>query len=210
VLGGLAAAWTDHGRFATSDLLLAVDPDVFSRFLLTAGDVRGGKPRQGGAALATNGLGAFLGFFSRALRVRDFMLGRENCRAFLMDEFVLHRDNPLFRGLADRHPGVAEDFRPGGGGADAGRRPEWLPVVPVVPPLRAPQPVPAWPVGAVDPEALRSAIEKRAGLVLRRLLENNGIEVPFEDLVLDVLLDAKLADAAERQIRKAIAEEGLG
>jgi Patatin-like phospholipase len=203
VLGGLASAWVDHGRFATSDLLLAVEPDVFSRFLLTANDNRNGKPRHGGAALATNGLGAFIGFFSRKLRVHDFMLGRENCRSFLMNELVLHKDNPLFRGFADRHPDVTRNLRPTDMGSD------WLPIIPVVPPLRVPQPVPAWPVGAVDPAPLHKSIENRLGLVLRRLLENNNIEIPFEHLLINTLIDTKLADAVEKQIKKAVADEGL-
>ncbi|HYZ61135.1 MAG TPA: patatin-like phospholipase family protein [Acetobacteraceae bacterium] len=203
VLGGLASAWTDHGRFSTSDLLLAVEPDVFSRFLLTANAIRDGQERHGGEALATNGLGAFLGFFGRQLRVHDYMLGRENCRAFLMNEFILHKDNPLFRGLVERQPGVAADYQPGG------RSPDWLPIIPVVPPLRALLPVPAWPAGSIHPKTFHDAIERRAGLVLKRLLENNGISIPFESLLVDTLIDNKLADAAEEQITNAVNEDGL-
>ena len=82
VLGGLAAAWTDRGRVSAADLLLALEPSVFSRFLLTARREREGKPRHGAAALATAGMGGFLGFLHRDLRIHDYMMGRENCRLF--------------------------------------------------------------------------------------------------------------------------------
>ena len=204
VLGGLISAWTDHGRLATSDLLLAVQPEVFSRFLLTASSDRGGERRHGGAALASSGLGAFLGFLRRELRAHDFMLGRENCRLFLMNQFVLHKDNPVMRGFAARHPGVASEFQPGE------RGPDWVPVVPVAEHLRAKQIVPAWPAGALDPATLEHGIEARAGQVLRRLLEHHDLDIPLDKLVIDWLFARKLANVAEAQIRGALSKAGLG
>jgi hypothetical protein len=143
-----------------------------------------------------------MGFLSRQLRARDYLLGRDNCQKFLMDEFNLDQDNPLFRGLASRCPGVAEEYRPR-------NKSTRLTVIPVVPPLRVAQPVPEWPVNAVHPETLRSAIATRSGLVLQGLLENNGIDIPFERFLIDTLLDGKIADAVERQVGKAITKEGL-
>ncbi len=203
VLGGLISAWTDHGRLATSDLLLAVQPEVFSRFLLTASSDRGGERRHGGAALASSGLGAFLGFLKRELRAHDFMLGRENCRNFLMNQLVLHKSNPVMRGFAARHPGVASEFQPGGRGSD------WVCVVPVAEHLRAEQQVPAWPSGALDPATLESGIEARAGQVLRRLLEYHHLDIPLDKLVIDWLFARKLADVAETQIRGALTAADL-
>ncbi|GAA0599009.1 hypothetical protein GCM10009416_41470 [Craurococcus roseus] len=203
VLGGLAAAWMDQGRFATSDLLLALDPDVSSRFLLTARRERDGKQRHGGAALATGGMGAFLGFFGRELRVHDYLMGRENCRYFLMHDFVLHEDNPVFRGFAARHPGVAEEYRPCPGHGD------WLPIVPVAEHLRVPRLLPPWPRAAVDPANLSEPLEERFGLLLRRLLDHHGVDIPLDGLLVDWIAARKLARAMEARLREALESGAL-
>jgi hypothetical protein len=203
VLGGLAAAWTDQGRFSTSDLLLALEPGVSSRFLLTARRERDGKPRHGAAALATAGMGAFLGFLHRELRVHDYMMGRENCRSFLMREFVLHEDNPVFRGFAARHPGVAAEFRP-----CPGQR-GWLPVVPVAEHLRVPRLLPDWPRGALASGSLVEPMEERFGLLLRRLLDHNGIDLPLDGLLVDWIAARKLAGMANVQVREALKDGAL-
>lgn len=204
VLAGLVAAWTDQGRFSTSDLLLALEPGVSSRFLLTARRERDGRPRHGAPALATGGMGAFLGFLCRDLRVHDYMMGRENCRSFLTREFVLHEDNPVFRGFASRHPGVAEEYRPqpGQGG--------WLPVVPVAEHLRVPRLLPDWPRGALDPSRLTAPAQERLGLLLRRLLDHHGFDIPLDGLLVDWLAARKLAGAAEARVRTALREARLG
>ena len=203
-LGGLAAAWMDQGRFSTSDLLLALDPGVFSRFLLTARRERDGKQRHGRAALATGGMGAFLGFFGRELRAHDYLMGRENCRYFLMHEFVLHEDNPVFRGFAARHPGVAEEYRPSPG--ERG----WLPVIPIAEHLRVPRLLPPWPRGAVDPARLAEPMEERFGLLLRRLLDHHGVDIPLDGLLVDWIAARKLARAAENRLRGALDDGALG
>jgi hypothetical protein len=197
VLGGLAAAWTDRGRVSAADLLLALEPSVFSRFLLTARREREGKPRHGAAALATAGMGGFLGFLHRDLRIHDYMMGRENCRYFLMHEFVLHEDNPVFRGFASRHPAAAEEYRPHPG------QPGWLPIVPVAEHLRVPRLLPDWPRRALDPGSLAGPVQDRFALLLRRLLDHHGLDVPLGAA-------RKLAGAAEAEIRKAMASGGLG
>ena len=200
VLGGLAAAWTDQGRFSTPDLLLALAPGVCSRFLLTARRERDGEPRHGSAALATAGMGGFLGFLRRELRVHDYMMGRENCRYFLMHEFALHEDNPVFRGFASRHPGVAEEYRP-----HPGRR-GWLPIVPVAEHLRVPRLLPDWPRGALDPGRLAGPMEGRFEVLLRRLLEHNGLD----GLPADRTAARGLAGVAEAQVRGASERAALG
>jgi hypothetical protein len=204
VLGGLAAAWTDQGRFSASDLLLALEPGVASRFLLTARREREGKPRHGAAALATAGMGAFLGFLCRELRVHDYMMGRENCRSFLMGGFVLHEDNPVFRGFASRHPDVAEEFRPRPG--ERG----WLPVVPVAEHLRVPRLLPEWPRGALDPGDLAGPMAERFGPLLRRLLEHNRLDIPLDGPLVDRIAARGLAGAVEAQVRRALHKDALG
>jgi predicted acylesterase/phospholipase RssA len=148
VAGGTIGALIAHGRYATSDLLLALDGKVGSRFLLTAGRRRTlpGLPeahRQawGEAALATAGLGAFLGFIDRRLRVHDYLLGRSNALGWMRRHFTLPAGNPLFAGFGATPE--AAPFLVGGR----------LPVIPVVPGPAAAQP--AWPVPGADLDDLQ-------------------------------------------------------
>ncbi len=195
--GDPATAWTDQGRLTAADLPLALEPGVCSRFLLTARRERDGKPRHGAAALA--GMGGFLGFFGRELRVHDYMTGRENCRHFLMHEFALPEDNPVFRGFASRHPDAAEEYRP-----HPGRR-GWLPIVPVAEHLRVPRLLPEWPRGALDPDRLAAPMGARLGALLRRLLERDGLD----GTSVDRTAARGLASGAEARVREASGRAAL-
>eukprot|EP00657_Telonema_sp_P-1_P009203 TRINITY_DN3381_c0_g1_i1.p1 TRINITY_DN3381_c0_g1~~TRINITY_DN3381_c0_g1_i1.p1 ORF type:complete len:171 (+),score=44.82 TRINITY_DN3381_c0_g1_i1:115-627(+) len=102
--GAVAGAMIGQSRYATADLLMMADEDVFSRYLVTP--VRGAF--QGDVALATAGLAGFAGFFEESYRHHDFMLGRENCRTFLEKEFALDAENPIFLSLIH----ISEPTRP--------------------------------------------------------------------------------------------------
>jgi hypothetical protein len=161
VAGGTLGALIAHGRFATSDLLLALDPMVGSRFLLTAGRQRTqpGLPsdqRQawGEAALTTAGLGAFLGFIDRRLRVHDYLLGRSNALGWIERHFTLPEGNPLFAGFAGT-PAATRYLRNGR-----------LPVIPAVPRLGALPAQPPWPAPAVDLDRLEVRAAKRLAAVV--------------------------------------------
>jgi hypothetical protein len=53
-------------------------------------------------------------------------------------------------------------------------------------------------------------MEERFGLLLRRLLEHNGIDVPLDGLLVDWIAARKLAGAAEAQVRRALGSGALG
>ncbi|MBD0275521.1 MAG: hypothetical protein ICV73_26770, partial [Acetobacteraceae bacterium] len=161
---------------------------------------RDGKPRHGAAALATAEMGGFLGFLRRELRAHDYMMGRENCRSFLMHDFALREDNPVFRGFASRHPGVAEEYRPHPGQSG------WLPIVPVAEHLRVPRLMPEWPRGALDPDLLATPMEGRFGPLLLRLLERGGVG----GASVDAAAAGGLAGTAEVQVREALERAALG
>jgi putative MFS transporter len=78
-LFNIRAVSMQQTRYDTSDLVLAADPSVFSRFMISA--QRDGL--TGAKAIATGGLGAFIGFASRAFLRHDYLLGRANCQALL-------------------------------------------------------------------------------------------------------------------------------
>jgi hypothetical protein len=109
----------------------------------------------------------------------------------------------VFRGFAARHPGVADEYRP-----RPGRR-GWLPVVPVAEHLRVPRLLPDWPRGALASGSLVEPMEERVGLLLRRLLDHNGIDLPLDGLLVDWIAARKLAGMANVQVRKALKDGAL-
>jgi hypothetical protein len=140
----------DQPRFEQIDLTLALAGDVYSRFMIAPA-----RPEaKGSKALASGGLGSFLGFLNIAYRHHDYMLGRANCQAFLRDWFVLPStrtasgaapnpgDNPLFDGW----PQAALDdaaYR-----SSSPHRAGHRQIVPLMPKVRASEPLPAWPKNA--------------------------------------------------------------
>jgi hypothetical protein len=146
-LGAVATTLTQQTRYDTADLLMAGDERVFSRFMLTPTRAN----LTGEDAIASGGLGAFIGFACPAFMRFDYLLGRQNCQRFLRETFVLSEDNPVFKdwSTADR-----QAFR---GAAGAGK----LPIIPLVGDVAVDETLDPWPKGKLDPERYRDAIEAR-------------------------------------------------
>ena len=92
ILRALIPAWKNQARFKLSELVLALDPDIGSRFMISP--VRDGRP----FTIASGTLGGFGGFFARQFRDHDFQLGRRNCQAFLRRYFALPQGSQIFAG----------------------------------------------------------------------------------------------------------------
>jgi hypothetical protein len=146
-LGAVATTLTQQTRYDTADLLMAGDDKVFSRFMLTP--TRGNL--TGEDAIASGGLGAFIGFACPAFMRFDYLLGRQNCQKFLRETFVLAEDNPVFK---DWKPDDKTAFR---GAAGAGM----LPIIPLVGDAAVDEALDPWPKGKLDPEQYRNPIEAR-------------------------------------------------
>ncbi len=160
-LAGLAGAWKNQARFSTADLLLALDETVASRYLLTAQRQRAnGQELHGSDALATAGMGAFLGFVERRYRVHDYLLGRRNMFNFLLHDFALPAANPVF-----------------GGAGGAGPRP----IVPLMPALGGAPAQPAWPMLDPDGLGLEGPIAQRLTAVAGKLADL--VDLPCSGLV---------------------------
>lgn len=81
-----------QARFKPSELFLAQDDDVGSRFVIAPARKKtfdDGRRRHVEPAIASGILGAFGGFLARAFRAHDYALGRRNCQRFLTHHFVL-------------------------------------------------------------------------------------------------------------------------
>jgi hypothetical protein len=93
IISALLPSLIDQARFKPSELVLAADPTVGSRYLIF--------PKRYGTdgktlepyGIASGLLGGFGGFVSRAFRDHDFQLGRRNCQQFLKATFALPATN---------------------------------------------------------------------------------------------------------------------
>jgi hypothetical protein len=149
LLGSLVSTFTQQTRYDSHDLLLAADPNVFSRFMVVP--QRDGK--TGGDAIAANGLGAFIGFACPAFMRHDFLLGRKNCQDFLRSQFVLHEDNPVFAGAwtaaqKQQHQVLVDGQ-------------VHLPLIPLLGDAAIPETQAAWPKHQLNPDSYHEAIEAR-------------------------------------------------
>jgi hypothetical protein len=148
-LGSLFSTVTEQTRYDSRDLLLAADGRVFSRFMLTPHK----GSASGGDAIASAGLGAFLGFACADFMRYDYLLGRQNCRDFLAREFVLAEGNPLFGTNRDRK--FAAEAPPG-----------FLSIIPLTGSAAEPQFLDEPPVGKLDPDRYYHLIEARYRAIL--------------------------------------------
>jgi predicted acylesterase/phospholipase RssA len=146
-LSAIATTLTQQTRYDTADLLMAADANVFSRFMLspTRGTLTGEE------AIASGGLGAFIGFACPAFMRFDYLLGRQNCQRFLRKTFVLDQANKVFK---DWSADDKTNFR---GTADPGM----LPIIPLIDDAAVDETMDPWPKGKLDPEQYRNQIEQR-------------------------------------------------
>jgi hypothetical protein len=155
----VTTALTQQTRYDSADILMAADPNVFSRFMLspTRGEITGEE------AIASGGVGAFIGFACPAFMRFDYLLGRANCQRFLRGQFTLGNTNPLFKDWADprfkdwvdQQREVVRRYAPPGQGENK------LPIVPLVGDAAVDETLDPWPKGKLDPESYRDAIETR-------------------------------------------------
>jgi hypothetical protein len=181
-------------RYDTRDVMLAANPAVFSRFMITA--QRGAA--VGDPALATAGLGAFIGFASQAFRRHDYLLGRKNCQDYLRHYLVLPADNPLFGGWR-----AATSFDPTAYQVKDSTGAVFLPIIPLVGNLKEAETLDPWPAGKFDPESLRPAIEAR----FTRLLSDEFAKGALSDVLTWLagkLAEGSVADFAISQMQQAL------
>ena len=136
-------------RYDTADLVLAADPTVFSRFLVSAN--RNGL--IGSKALASGGVGAFVGFASEAFVRHDYLLGRKNCQTMLKTAFGVDPANPVVAGLWTEDQIARNSFELGGK--------KYLRLIPLFDNADVEETLDPWPAGALDPDSLHEFIERR-------------------------------------------------
>lgn len=158
-----------QSRFATASLVLALDQEVYSRYLMTAGRTSAaGEKRWGQAALATGGLDGFLGFLRREWRAHDFLLGRRNACDYLRHHFTVPVDNPRVARFAATEDGA--EFR--------GRTRNGRPHQQIIPIMAEAMPPPGdvpWPGALGTPLGFDEAVRGRLEAVAEGLLAKAGV-----------------------------------
>ena len=159
-LGSVISGLVQQVQYDTSDLLLAANPAIFDRFMISPkrGDIVGSE------ALASSGLHAFIGFASRAFMRHDYLLGRQNCYDFLKERLVLPAENSLFKGWKAEHIG-AHIIELNGEAC--------LPIIPLISAAAVRPGIDPWPRNLLDPEDFRDGIEARYKAVVGAAAEGS-------------------------------------
>jgi hypothetical protein len=198
VVGAILSTFIEQTRYDSADLLLAVDPNVFSRFMITP--ERDG--RIGGDAIASNGLGAFIGFACPAFMRHDYFLGRANCQKFLRTTFVLDEANPVFQGEGVWTSEQKRDLGMSVGGE------RYLPIIPLLGTASVTQSPDPWPRHQLDPEIYKDAIEKRFKAIVEFEGGSRIVSAVISLLVAHVGED-KVADFIINAMHKYLKNVGL-
>lgn len=145
----------NQARFKASELTLASDGNVYSRFLIAPRRFDYGKKNPEEHAIACGLLGGFGGFLDEGFRDHDFQLGRRNCQRFLAQYF--------------RFPGNNVVFAAAGNAANAS---EELPMIPLIGTAIPEVVLPDWPRMSIkDFRAFLSQAETRMEHVVKRMIE---------------------------------------
>ena len=148
-----------QARYKPADIALAQDEGTYSRYLVApVGPGPNRKRTIGKAAIASGGLGGFLGFLDTRFLQYDYALGRLNAYGFVARHLALPEkaDNSIFNSWTDDH---RKQYRFTENGID------YLPLIPLMKRLREPPELPGWPALDQMPAHLSDAIIARLDAV---------------------------------------------
>ena len=206
--GDLFGSLRNQALFSQDLLYAALDPSVYSRFLVSPirYELINGEYIPASTPLASSILGAFGGFISSAFRNHDYELGKRNSYDFLQNHFSLPLTNPIVEYAQDKKlqekykkAGWLKEFRNTEG------KMEWsMQIIPVLPEsakeddfviLSAPA-YPVWPRIYPDQlEELRemaySRFERILDVYIDKMTDNWASEKTFNIVVDKVFLNKK-------------------
>jgi patatin-like phospholipase len=202
-----------QARYKPTDIALAQDEGTYSRFLIApvgpaAAD---GKRAIGSRAIASGGLGGFLGFVDRSFLEYDYALGRRNAYDFLKRHLALPEKakNAIFSSWTDDQ---RRAYRISENGID------YLPLIPLMPRLRDnPPALMPWPALSEFPNTLSDAIAARLDAVyalakaagqpdswIKRAIMSSYLWLGWK-----FYLRGALRDGAVNALRSALQQQGL-
>ena len=203
-----------QARYKPVDIALADNEGTYSRYLVAPVGRKGPdrRPIIGAKAIASGGLGGFLGFVDTRFLQHDYALGRLNAYNFLKKHLALPESarNPIFNTwTADQK----KEYRIIG---DDGTT--YLPLIPLMKELRDnPPPEPVWPTVTGMPAGLGDAVAARLDALYalakaqiepdswwKRALMASYLWVGWKFYVRGAVRDAALA-----AIQKGLQDQGL-
>ncbi len=216
------SALISQARFKPQEIVMANDPDDYSRFLIV--------PRRGYRAdgtlepytIACGSLGGFGGFLSRQFREHDYQLGRRNCQWWLKQYFALPSEGAHAKKLFDRWtPEAREKFKilkAGKGGLKDGKEVvlHKLPIIPLLGSAVPDVPEPRWPTLTEEEfAALKPKVKGRLDRVVNALVNQNVEGYFWGPLARATLKSAwwfqkgTIVDSIMKTIRDDLTERGL-
>lgn len=165
--GAVLGELIQQARFKEQDIALAQSPNVYSRFLIAPVRREGSNTVIGKRAIASGGLGGFLGFLDSSFLRHDFELGRYNAYRFLDQHFVFPENNTIIATWTN-----AQRL------AQAVRQPDGTTcyrMIPLVKGLSKPAQPEHWPSLPALPDWLGPALDARLDLLKDRIL---GTQLP--------------------------------
>ncbi len=202
-----------QARYKPVDIALARDETIYSRYLIAPVGRLGpdGKPIIGKSAIASGGLGGFLGFVDTGFLEYDYALGRRNAHDFLKRHLALPdaAKNPIFQSWTNDQ---RNEYRVSENGTD------YLPLIPLMKRLRDnPPALPSWPARTSLPPGLDDAIAKRLDAVYALAKAVNQPDNWLKRAVMSsylwlgwkFYLRGALRDAAVKAIRKGMQDQHL-
>jgi hypothetical protein len=166
VAAALFPALINQARFKPSELYDALDPVVYSRFLVAPHrNLNRADGKDETFSIACGLLGGFGGFFDEGFRQHDFQLGRRNCQRFLKEVFALPDTNDIIKSWsAEARRDFHTTARPG--------EPPQYPIIPVMGTAAPEVKILPWPrMSTQDLDTLNERIEDRLSKLAPRLIE---------------------------------------
>jgi len=201
-----------QARFKPADIALAYDEKTYSRYLIApVGPGPHNQRTVGKAAIASGGLGGFLGFVDTRFLRYDFALGQLNARSFLAKHLAIpeSENNPIFDTWTTAQ---RNEYRFSENGV------AYLPLIPLMKALRDnPPELPDWPAIAAVPAGLSNGIERRLDAVYNLVTAESAPDSWFKRAAMSLYLGlgwrfylrGALRDMALESIRKGLQDQGL-
>ena len=162
VIKSLLPTLMTQARFRTDDLVKALDPNNYSRYLIAPHREDPATGMDARFRIACGALGGFGGFLDQSFRAHDYQLGRRNCQQFLRKTFGL----PLGASALD-DKGHEQRI------AAEATKPEQVRVIPLLGEAALEVGLPPWPrMSEPDLARLWGRIEQRMEMLLPILIKS--------------------------------------
>jgi len=212
VIGSLIGTLKQQSKFKLEDIVLAIDEDIYSRFLLAPKrSFPANFPDMSQRSHSACGtLSAFGGFIDEAFREHDYQLGRRNCQQFLTKHFVLPEMNHQFD-LWSKEQREANYVRLPNGSIDMDEHGKgFLPIIPLGNKLRIEIPEPNWPTTSESRlDNIETLLSQRVKLMINIAVSHLPFTYLFRLLLKPIvrfLATRKLTTAAMNKIKQELNE----